>query len=388
MIAPAPRTPWRAIWHIATSDGLLVALLLSVAAGLAATTWLPQMPLGDPIAYAQWLSGVQARFGEATAPMQALGLFAITRSLGFRTLLALLGGCLSLRLVESGDRLRQAREMAEPVGEWRPLAGARWPAVVDDLRDQRYRVLSEPPLLQSDRWPVADLFPLLAHFGALLLLVGLLVAHLWGWRIEGLIVQSDERVALPGARWIEMDKDARDVTHSPAVVTFVERRGPGVQASATDGAGHPLSLQKTTRSDPVAQLKIALAEDQYFAIPEAQLVVRLAPQSSAGSEAHAPVLVQVYRSPPGQLTTEAVIEGDAELPVEDVTLEFASAPYARLTATFNPGRWPTGVGLLFLMIGLLGSIAWPARRFWLRKGAGQVEAAGDLPPTLAKGEED
>lgn len=388
MIAQTPRTPWRTIWQIATGDGLLIALLLSVAVGLAAITWLPQMPLADPIAYAQWLSRAQARFGEATGTMQSLGLFTIARSLGFRILLALLGGCLSLRLVENGDRLRQAREMAEPGGEWQSLTGARWPDVVDDLRRRRYRVLNEPPLLQADRWPVAGLFPLLAHFGALLLLIGLLITHLWGWRTEGLIVQSGERVALPSGRWVELDKEARDVTHGPGVVTFVERRGPGVQASATDDAGLPLSLQQTTGADPVAQLKIALAEDQYFAIPEAQLVIRLAPQSSDTSEAHTPVLVQVYRSPPGQLTTEAMIEGNAELPVEDVTLEFASAPYARLTATFNPGRWPIGVGLLFLMIGLLGSIAWPARRLWLRKGAGQVEAIGDLPSTLVKGEED
>jgi len=387
MMAQTPRTPWRIAWQVATSDGLLIALLLSLAACLAVAPWLRQMPPGDPIAYAQWLSEMQARFGEATAPMQSLGLFAITSSPGFRILLALLGGCLLLRLVESGDRLRQAQKIAEPGGEWRQLAGARWPDVIDDLRGQRYRVLNEPPLLQADRWPVADLFPLLAYGGALLLLVGLLVANLWGWRVEGVIVRSGERVALPGAKWVETYGEAHNVTHSPGIVTLVEQRGPGVQASATDNAGHPLPLQQTTGADPVAQLKMALAEDQYFAIPEAQLVIRLASRSNNGSDAHTPLLVQVYRSPPGQLTTETIIEGDTQLPVEGVTLNFASTPYTRLAATFNPGRWPTGVGLLLLVIGLLGSIVWPVRRFWLRKGAGQVEIAGDLPPNLAKGEE-
>jgi hypothetical protein len=99
------------------------------------------------------------------------------------------------------------------------------------------------------------------------------------------------------------------------------------------------------------------------------------------------VLVQVYRSPPGRLLTEAVIERDAKLTVDDVTLEIASVPYARLTATFNPGLWPTGVGLVLLIAGLLGSVVWPARRLWLREGIGQIEGAGDLPPLLAGGRE-
>jgi len=70
-----------------------------------------------------------------------------------------------------------------------------------------------------------------------------------------------------------------------------------------------------------------------------------------------------------------------------VTLEFASVPYARITATFNPGLWPSGIGIVLLLVGLLGSVAWPARRFWLREEAERVQAAGGLPPTLAQSEE-
>lgn len=383
MISQTPRDPWRTIWRIVTGDGLPVILLLALAIGMTLTAWLPQMPLADPVAYAQWFSRAQSRFGEATATMQALGLFTVTRSLGFRALLTLLAGCLSLRLMESGDRLRRNREAAEPVGEWQSLAGARLPDALDSLRARRYRVLGEPPLFQADRWPLSELFPLLAHGGASLLLLGLLVTHLWGWRAEGLILQSGERVTLPDAeKWVALDKEARSVTHSPGVVTFVEQRGPGVQASAADGAGRSLSLQQAAGADPVAQLQAALTEDQYFAIPEVQLIVRLSPQTDSS------VRVQVYHSPPGRLVAETVMEGDAELAVDDVTLKLAAAPYARLTATFNPGLWPTGVGLVLLVVGLLGSVMWPARRFWLRQAAGRVEGAGDLPPTLATGEED
>jgi hypothetical protein len=59
MIAQIPRDPWRTAWQIATSDYLMAALLLGITAGLITTTWLPQMPAADPVAYAQWLSETQ-----------------------------------------------------------------------------------------------------------------------------------------------------------------------------------------------------------------------------------------------------------------------------------------------------------------------------------------
>jgi len=388
MIAQPPRDPWRVIWQIVTSDVSLAALLIAVAAGLTVTVWLPQMPVADPVAYARWLSEVQAHFGAATQAMRTLGLFTVTHSLGFRILLALLAACLLLRLIESSDRLRQSQEVMEPMGEWRGLTGVCLPDVMDDLRRWRYRVLHQPPLLQADRWPWADLFPLLAHAGALLLLVGLLITHLWGWQVEGLIVQGGEQATLPGTdKWVALDDDARRVTHSPGLVIFVEERGPGVRVSAADSTRRSLPLQQTTEADPVPQLALALTEDQYFAIPEAHLVVRLAPQTGPAAGTHSPVLVQVYRSPPGRLTTETVVEGDADLTVGDVTLKLVSAPYARLTATFNPGLWPTGAGLVLLAAGLLGSMIWPVRRFWLREGTDGVEGSGDLPRALTKDEE-
>jgi hypothetical protein len=389
MIDQVPRDPWQALWQVATSDHLMAVLLLGIAAGLAITTWLPQMPADDPAAYARWLSEAQARFGSTAPTLQALGLFTVTQSLGFRTLLAFLASSLLLRLIESIDRLRGHREFAPPVGEWQALGDVHPPDVTDGLRRQHYRVLREPPLLQADRWPWAELGPLVAHSGAMLFLTGLLITHLWGWRIEGLIVQSGERVTLADTEeWVALDIDGWKATHSPGIVTFIEERGPGVRAAAVNGAGRSLSLQQTAEADPITrQLTVPLTEDRYFAIPEAQLIVRLTPQPDQAISVHTPVLVQIYRSPAGQLTTETVVEGDAELTVGDVTLELASTPYARLAAAFNPGLWPTATGLMLLGAGMLGSVAWPARRFWLREGMDGFESAGDpLPVSLRERE--
>jgi hypothetical protein len=167
-------------------------------------------------------------------------------------------------------------------------------------------------------------------------------------------------------------------------LAFIEEQIPGMQTCADDGTGQPLTLQQSPHTEPAPQVTVALTEDQYFAIPAAQLVVRLAPPPNHTTETQRPVLVQVYRSPPGRLVTETRIEEESKLSVDGVTLEFTSVPYARLAVIFNPGLWPTSVGLVILTVGLFGNIAWPMRKLWLQENAEQVQATGDLLPMLTK----
>jgi hypothetical protein len=390
------RDPWRPIWQIATSDGTLAIVSLVIAAALTATALLPQMSIDNPSVYAKQLSEAQSRFGEATPAMEQLGLFGITRSIGFRSLLALLAGCLLLRLIEGSDRMRQSRGLTEPEEPWREVVDERLLDAVASARLRHHRVRGEPPTLQIDRWPWADLFPLLVHAGGLLLLTGLLVTHLWGWQVEGVIAQSGGHTWLPGGqRWVALGDDGESLTRSPGVRTFVEERGPGVRITATDDSGNPLPLQQTLDAPRATALTVALAEDPYLAtreahiaIPEAQLIVRLIPELSSDVKAEGPVLVEVYRSPSGELAVEAVLDGEAELTIDDARLVLAISPYVRLTATYNPGLWPTALGVLFLTGGLLGSVVWPTRRLWLRQGDGVIEGTGDLSTNVTEGEED
>lgn len=304
------RDPWRLIWQIVAGNSLLMILLLAAALGLLIAAWLPQAPTSNPATYARWLSEAQARFGKATQTMRALGLFDIAHSLGFRALLALLGGVFLVRLVERGLRP----------------------------------------------------FSLLAHGGGLLLLTGLLITHLWGWRVDGLIVQSGERATVPGtASWVALDGDTLGITRSAGIAAFAEARGPGVRVGAIDAQGNPFTIQQT-EDNLLTELTLALTEDQLFAIPEAQLIVHLAPQAGHPIEAHTPVLVQVHRYPPVRLEAEAIVEGDTELAVDDVRLRFSSAPYAQVTAVFNPGLWPTGIGIVLAVVGLVGSIVRSVRQ--------------------------
>jgi hypothetical protein len=376
--------PWRILWQFWTSDSVLAVLLLAIAASVLITSWIPQQP-GSDADYARWLSQVQSRFGAALSAMRTLGVFNITDSLGFRVLLAVASGCLLLRLAEKADRLRRSRQIAEPSGEWTEISDRQLRPLLRALHRRRYRVVRAGLILQVDRWPWARLLLLLAHIGALLLLAGLLLSRLWGWQVEGLVLQNGQRVSLPGAsNWVALTEDGDGRIQSSGVVAFLDRRGPGVRVCALDNRGQPLPIQLATEAESGSEVMIALTEDAYFAIPEAELIARLTPRST---EAYAPVDVQVYRSPPGEMIIETVTEegGEARLVVEGVTMEFTPAPYALLTVTYNPGRWPAGLGLVLLMFSIVGSAIWPVHCFWLREDEASVAVAGPVPSWLLDG---
>jgi hypothetical protein len=312
------RNPWHAIWRTATGDGLLAGLLAAIAASLLVTLWLPQMPDADPVAYARWLSDVQASLGRATDTIQALGLLSITRSFGFRSLLALLAATLLLRVVECVDYL----------------------------------------FSPTERRPWTAWFPALAQVGALLILLGQLLAFLWGWQVKGLLIHADERVTVPGTQsWVAASGSPSKVTHSPGTVVFVEGYEPGAQVTVRTGSGQSLGLRRTPQSEPVTQLTLALDEEQFFAVPEAELVVQLASHpDESGTETYA-VHTRIYRSPPGRAETAQVIRGSGEVTVDDVTLYISSVPFTRITVTRNPGLLPTGSGLVLTVVGIVGSVA-------------------------------
>jgi len=378
--------PWRLVWRSATSDVVLVALLLAVAASVTLTAWIPQQPPADE-AYARWFSEMQARFGQATSVMRVLGLFNVTSSPGFRVLLALLSGSLLLRLIEGVDRLWRGYEPNEPRGVWRHISGQEFSELLDGLRRRGYRVISTSSLFQVDRWPWSGVLAVLIHLGGLLLLIGLLLSHLYGWQVRGLVLQEGERESLPGdENWVTLRDSDGGLRQSSGVVAFVQGTGPGVQVSATNGAGESLGLLLSPDAEPATELNVALTEDTYFAIPGAELIVHLVPQSE---DAYTRVDVQVYSSPTGEVISERLTDegGHTAFTVRDISLTFLSAPYSRVVAAHNPGRIPAGLGVMMLVVGTVGGLVWSEQCFWLREEEAAIEAAGSLPFWLQPEEE-
>ena len=334
------RDPWYLVWRVAVAAGTLAGLLIVTAITLATAALIPQIPLGDAVAYARRISSLQARFGSATQAMRSLGLFSITRSWGFRTLVALIAGCTLLRSIEISGRSR-GRAAGEPGGDAPAPSRCLWSAVAGDT------------------------LSLLAHAGGLLLIGGLVIAQVSGWQKQGIVLQAGSRVGLPGRdAWVAMTDEGL-VSHSPGVRVLAEEWGPGALVRAVDAAGQQLELQQNPESKPALELPLALVRDPdlatrdaVVAIPEAQLIVRLLPQDGAKGDAPGGLIVQAYRSPSGELATEAVVVGDAAIEVGNVTLEIVGSPYVQLTVARNPGAWPTAVGVIVLLFGRVAKIAW------------------------------
>ncbi len=374
------RDPWRTVWRFVTSDLFLASLLIALAVVFLLSVWLPQTVASDPVSYSQQIARARSWFGEATDLLDQLGLFSLHHSLLFRALLGLLGGSLLLRLIDLVLSLLADQELIHPGDDWQAVEGLELAAAQVELADRPYRLLSVEGMLQADRHPWAPLFRLLAHLGALLILVGLLLSHLWGWDHRLTIVAGD-REALPGAgRWVALNETTGELSHSPGVRILKEERGPGVAVQAYDDQGRSLDLIRSLTAQPQPSLRVAVSEDQFLALPDADLIVRLALEVPVSPRPQSPLLVQVYRSPPGELLRETYLTGDtATVAVEGADLEFSRLPYSRVTASFNPGLWPAVVGVSGLAMGLLAAMIWPPRRFWLRERRGIVERVGRLP---------
>jgi len=332
------RDPWQTIWQVGTSRELLLALLLAIAVGLAISAGLPQLSPTDSVAYAQKLSEARARFGDATATMQQLGLFNITRSFGFRALMALLAACLSLRMIDNIQRLLQSQSSRS----------------VETARDNDSATPYPENASTSLRWPSEQVAELLAHVGGLLILIGLLLTYLWGWHIEDVTLQPGSPTLLDATqKWVALESDNQTVRHSPGIRSVVTAEGPGFQVSATDESGQALEITETSTSSPTASLTLALSEDRYFAIPSARLVFRLSPQADTVVGSPDSTLVQVYRSPPGKLIQERIVENTTDLTVDNVTLHLVSVPYVQVDVSFTPGSWPIGFGMALLITGIV-----------------------------------
>ncbi len=301
--------PWRLTWRIVTGNIPLAVSLLLLAFYLLLLAWIPQFS-PESAAVDRWL--VQTRFGPWTGTMYRLGVFSLAYSPLLTVLLSVIG---FLVLVRGMD-------------------GAA--ALYSRLRGER---------MGGEGWQ-ATAFLTLAHLGALILLLGLLVAQRWGWREEGII-------ALEGGRVPGRDEVPR---------VYVVRFGLCLTVRATDRAGRPVDLQQTVRDGPQRELVLYLnpsAPETSFALPERAIVVRLGIQEPFSGQS--PVQIEVFRAPGGERIQEARTDQDLfRLTVDETTLEIVRKPYPLLAAVYDPGLWLKRVGLVLGTLSLAGAL-WPWR---------------------------
>jgi hypothetical protein len=325
------RNPWNLVWRFSTGDSSLAVVLLILTVFLLALAVIPQAP-ADPLSLDLWLIQQNARFGPAAETLWQMGLFSLGESPVLNLLLAATGFLLAVRTVERTETW--LRQISADRGSWRK--GRFW----------------------------ANLLVVLVHIGPLLLLLGILVGHIWGWRVSGLVGNAGDTVSIPGHGDITLEATADGVrANSSGTLLTVTGDGPQITFRAFDEGDHPLDLQRTPREEGTSELIVALtpqASEIYFAIPEVMLVVRGRLSTQGSLSADSPLHLQVFRAPTGEQVEETeMAEEELTLTLDGVRLQLVRTSYLTLVAFYDPGRWLKVAGLVLGGIALLGLLAWP-----------------------------
>ncbi|MBP7686478.1 MAG: cytochrome c biogenesis protein ResB [Thermoflexales bacterium] len=382
---PPPRDLWQRVWHTLADDRWLAMLLLALAGLLLAAALLPQTPQIDPVAYSRWLSEAQQRFGSLTAPLTSLGLFAVTHSIGFRLLMALLAMSSTLRLIETLDRWRALRHF--PDRPTRPtfdrVAGLDRAAVQTQLRGWRFQ--SDNDLICAERHQRRSTGAAMAlSVGSLVVLIGLALATVTDTRTENIVVEPGAVTPIPGTPYV-LRLDAlvegratvavlnegqsigqgeladRQPVVAGGVSIYLRETGPALIVTAARG-DRALGLQSTVDSPPQPEKLLSFTPDRsevFVAAPDAEIVLQLTWLSDARYTA------QALQMATGKVLASREIAPGEALSVGAVAFTLEPAAFMTVTAAQQPAHWLILPGWVLINLGVLGTLLWRASRVWL-----------------------
>lgn len=393
--------PWRILWGIATSSGLLVIVLITLACSLALAAWLPQTSKGGMALDVAWRAEIQRRFGGAgwfeaiRGPLETLGGFTVADAVGFRVALALLALCLLARLVDSVEAVwqRRRRDRSPPgatVGD-DPEADA-------DAQIRTAQASAREVKRHGDAWPWGELGAIAIYVGGLIVLLGAAVTDRGSWQSGPLALTSGESVPLGNGsdlrlRITAVDADGRGATgeiwrgeealvgagnlssgqplQGGSVGAYLVGNGTGLQISATLSESQPLELAMGPDTEPQEELVLTFSEAQLrhaVGVPAADLILLLvmpeptAPDTQPG--------VQVYEEGSGAFILEERVSEATTLEVKDVTFTLTPLPFVKVQVIHDRGAFWTQLGGVTFMFGVVAQ-GWQRLRHRLPASASE-----------------
>ena len=418
-VKPSPLVPASnpidRLYRLVMGDRVLGALIILLALSVAVGLLLPQTPatLADPDAASRWLAETSSRYGNLGALLQSTGAFDLWHSGWFHGIVAALAFVLLLRL---GYALGDAHgRLRHPNAAGAVAEARRWPyhhtialegdrvgviaELTDDLRSEGWQVTSAETgsttaiVAERSRWGLVAI-PVF-YAGVLLILAGLWLGQLAGWREEGLALLPGQPVTLTHDSRLTislLDEDAKPDTlalqsnagarwtgaFSPAgwarlAGLTIHRTGEGQALSITARDRNGASLQLQSSDQPSrAQNALELAFDQpraeqVFYVPERELVVSVVsfPALPERGFAGPTFLVQAFQAGQRDPVFNQFVEGDTSLAVGDDTFQLATGRLVSVAVSRNPATPFTLAGGVLALVGLIGALWRPAGRLAL-----------------------
>jgi hypothetical protein len=383
------------LWYACSALETLMVLLALLALTVGAAALLTQQPPALQGAAAErWLASTAAGYLGLGSFLSRIGAFTISGSWWLRILMAALAFNLALRLTV------QAAALVQLVRDRRHAPSIEQTAIppAHDVRNPQSAV-------------PATVGPLLAYTGALVLLAGLFLNGVAGWRSDEITLAPGSSTALgrTGAPWLSLEgltgseknpmariglaggeKEKPASTGQAAAGQPVRQgnlwialrsAGPALQAVAKDSGGRPLLLQSLEPGDSggLSQGEVAdevhllfsqTEAEQEFALPSANLTFRVVSYPSLPEHGiNVPVfLVEVYEGDePAPALSDFVVD-KAILVLNGSTLDLRRDRYAIVEAAYLPGLIPFLIGWLVLFVGLVLAL-WSRTRARAEDGA-------------------
>lgn len=396
------RNVWQSIWHLVTSDALTATLILALVGLLTIAALLPQTPHGDVAAYSRWLSDIQTRYGGAANAMTALGLFDAVHALAFRALAAALGIALTARLADcihafrAGAQLDSLPDAARSIDLQLPL---------DEIagRLRRYRIRKAEAFTLADRYPWAHLAAIAAHLGPIVALIGLALSPLADWRVDALSALPGATTPIPNTAYalqtsgvgddgqvdftlLRNDEPIGSGSAAPGrpsfgneVSLYVRQHLPALRVSGSQADGRALKLQSSAQGEAAGELLLTFDADRrdaFFAVPEAQLAVRLSIEELNRSPAYR---LSAFSSRDAALLAQQTIQPGEPFSIGENHFRLDRASHAIVSAVHAPMQAVVIAGAIVAIAGLAATTLYPAHRVWLTPGENGARAVCDDP---------
>ncbi len=417
----AARGIFEALWDLLTSMRFSLFVILAMAALGLVGTLVIQVPAGvegDAAAKSDWLAGVRPRFGGWTDVLDRLQLFSVFGSIWFRGLTAFLTISLIACMIQRAPGLwRTATKPRVTVGDGFFAHARERDAIVvrgeaEDLtarvsgvlRKHHYRVLVEDDgavNFFADRFRWAPFGSLIGHLSIVLILAGVVVGSMFGFRDNSFIIAEGSTVTVPTGERLSVKlvsfedayytdtgapsdyaselvlfKDGTEVGRHTARVNDPMRYGdlsfyqsfygPAAVMSVTDADGTALYSDGV----PLAwQTKDDGRKVGTFTIPSRDLTVWVVATWGGGDPLVKPgqMRVETYRASTGDPIDQQTIDQGVATEVSGLTFTFGrEIQFTGLSVSRDPGTIVVWIGSFLLVAGFTIGFSFPHRRLWGR----------------------